>query len=72
MRIRMLVDFPVSVSGFKVETWEAGAIYEAPEELAQALIRDGHARDAYALPPLEVKPAPTVETKPAPKRRKAR
>lgn len=67
MRIRMLVDFPVSVSGYRVEVWEEDGVYDAPEELAQALIRDGHARfDDFVLPPIEIKPAPEA------KRRKAR
>lgn len=52
MRIEMLDDHAIYVDGVTPQAWEAGQVYDCPDELAEALVRDKIAKRAPAPPPM--------------------
>lgn len=46
MKIIIVGDRPVAPDGLNVITWKDGEIHDAPVEMAESMIRSGHAREA--------------------------
>lgn len=58
MKVEMLRDFKVAADGVTVETWKAGAIHEATDQLGGDLIGAGVAKAVSDDPPSPQPPVP--------------